>query len=78
MKTAISIPDPLFEAAERFAQRLGLSRSELYTTALREYLQTHRENNITQQLDAVYTDECSTLDTNLIQLQSQSLPEEKW
>jgi metal-responsive CopG/Arc/MetJ family transcriptional regulator len=50
MKTAISIPDPLFQAAER----LGLSRSELYATALREYLQSHREINITQELDALY------------------------
>ncbi|MEM6753148.1 MAG: ChpI protein, partial [Cyanobacteria bacterium P01_C01_bin.38] len=33
MKTAISIPDPLFEAAEQFAKRLGLSRSELYAMA---------------------------------------------
>lgn len=30
MKTAISIPDPIFEAAEGFARRLGMSRSELY------------------------------------------------
>ncbi|HEX9737109.1 MAG TPA: ChpI protein, partial [Thermoanaerobaculia bacterium] len=30
MKTAISLPDPLFEAAEALAARLSMSRSQLY------------------------------------------------
>ena len=42
MKTAISIPDETFEAAETLAGRLGLSRSELYATAVAEYLARHR------------------------------------
>jgi hypothetical protein len=33
MKTAISIPDPVFEAAEMFARRTGMSRSQLFTAA---------------------------------------------
>lgn len=33
MKTAISLPDSVFEEAEALAQKLGLSRSELYTNA---------------------------------------------
>lgn len=35
MKTAISLPDSVFEEAEALAQQLGLSRSELYTKALK-------------------------------------------
>jgi len=38
MKTAISLPDPVFNQAEALAQQLGLSRSELYTRALQAYL----------------------------------------
>jgi metal-responsive CopG/Arc/MetJ family transcriptional regulator len=38
MKTAISLPDSVFEEAEALAQQLGLSRSELYTKALQAYL----------------------------------------
>lgn len=34
MKTAVSIPDPLYEAAERLARRRGLRRSQLYAEAL--------------------------------------------
>ena len=54
MKTAISLPDTLFEAAERLAGRLRLSRSELYQRALAEYLARHDEAIITEQLDRVY------------------------
>ncbi|MBW4508710.1 MAG: type II toxin-antitoxin system PemK/MazF family toxin [Scytonematopsis contorta HA4267-MV1] len=41
---------------------MGLSRSELYAMALKEYLQTHRSDSITEKLDAVYSDEGSVLD----------------
>ncbi|MUL37255.1 ribbon-helix-helix domain-containing protein [Gloeocapsopsis dulcis] len=82
MKTAISIPNNLFEAAEHFAKRMGLSRSELYAVALREYLQAHRSDRITQ-LDAVYTDmaadgEDERLDPFFVQLQAHTLPKETW
>lgn len=38
MKTAISVPDGLFERADRLAHRLGKSRSQVYREALAEYL----------------------------------------
>jgi hypothetical protein len=38
MKTAISIPDSVFRRAERYARKLGLSRSQLFTRALEAYL----------------------------------------
>lgn len=38
MKTAISIPDDVFERAERTAARLGWSRSQLYTRAVAAFL----------------------------------------
>ncbi|MDJ0800728.1 MAG: ChpI protein [Calothrix sp. MO_167.B12] len=78
MKTAISIPDPLFEAAEQFAKRMGLSRSQLYAVALQEYLQAHKREQITKQLDSVYADEDSSLDPFFVQLQAHTLSEENW
>jgi len=79
MKTAISIPDELFEAAERVADHLGVSRSELYRRALREFLEEHGDRAITEALDAVYdrTGE-SRLDPDLERLQIASLPREEW
>lgn len=78
MKTAISIPDPLFEAAEKFARHKGLSRSQLYAIALQEYLQSHQPDQITQQLDAIYADEDSTIDPLFVSLQAHTISEENW
>ena len=38
MKTAISLPDELFEEAESLASRLGMSRSGLYAAALEDFM----------------------------------------
>ena len=78
MKTAISIPNSIFEAAERFAQRLGVSRSQLYTTAVSEYLRENRHEQITEKLNEVYAKEPSHLDPVLYDLQSASLDERDW
>jgi metal-responsive CopG/Arc/MetJ family transcriptional regulator len=78
MKTAISLPDSLFDEAEQFALRKGLSRSELYAIALKEYLQAHRGEGIVEQLDTVYGEEDSSLDPFLVRLQASSLGSEQW
>ncbi len=56
MKTAISVPDEVFEQVERAAKRLGLSRSELFTRAARSYLATRLDENITKSYDAAFGD----------------------
>ena len=61
MKTAISLPDELFERADELAKRTGRSRSELYVEALREYLARHLDDDVTAQLDEL----CEELDTSL-------------
>ena len=54
MKIAVSIPDPLFEAAEQLARRRKVSRSQLYAAALEALLETADDAEITARLDAVY------------------------
>lgn len=73
MKTAISIPDPLFDAAEEFAKRMELSRSQLYAVALQEYLRSHKQDKITKQLDIVYADEDSSLEPLFLRLQAHTI-----
>jgi predicted transcriptional regulator len=51
MKTAISIPNDLFDGAERLARRTRRSRSRLFTDALREYLVRHAPDKITESMD---------------------------
>ena len=80
MKTAISIPDPLFGAAERLAKRLGLSRSELFQRALQAFLQQHNDDGVTEALDKIYGPASGdgSLDPLLEQLQLASLPKDEW
>ena len=79
MKTAISIPDPVFKAAERLAKQLGKSRSSLYTEAVTSYINEHQKEGITRALNDIYSDnEASKLGSDLSELQFQSIPEETW
>jgi metal-responsive CopG/Arc/MetJ family transcriptional regulator len=78
MKTAISIPDKVFRSADALAKRLGISRSELYATAITEFLSKNQSRQVTARLDAVYAEEDSSLSSNLIQLQTKLLGHEEW
>ena len=78
MKTAISLPDPIFEEAEVLAQQLGMSRSELYTEALKAYLRRHNREQILSKLNEVYAKESSELDPVMAKMQFMSLPREDW
>jgi metal-responsive CopG/Arc/MetJ family transcriptional regulator len=53
MKTAISVPDEIFESAERLAKRSRRSRSELYSAALKEYVARHTPDEVTEAMDRV-------------------------
>ncbi|NBD31863.1 MAG: ribbon-helix-helix domain-containing protein [Cyanobacteria bacterium] len=78
MKTAISLPDSVFEEAESLAQQLGISRSELYTKALQAYLQKYNRQQIEIQLNEVYSQESSQVDSALAKMQFLSLPSDNW
>lgn len=79
MKTAISLPDELFNAAERVAKALGLSRSELYQRAIAKFIQSQSDEAITENLDRIYheQEEC-LLDPVLDRLQRASIAREDW
>ena len=51
MKTAVSIPDQVFEDAERLAKRMKRSRSEVYSRALAEYVARHASDRVTVAMD---------------------------
>lgn len=53
MKTAVSLPDPVYEEAERFARRTRKSRSQLYAEALSEYLARHAPDEVTADMNTV-------------------------
>lgn len=78
MKTAISLPNDVFEAAEATAKHLGLSRSELYTRAIRAYLEAHGTDRLTERLNEVYGEDAPGPDPLLSNMQLLSLPKEEW
>ena len=78
MKIAISLPDELFESADELAQTLGMSRSELYATAVAEHVAKHRDQDITSRLNRVYSEQPSGLAPELKQAQGRSLAADEW
>jgi metal-responsive CopG/Arc/MetJ family transcriptional regulator len=51
MKIAVSVPDDMFEEAERLARRMKRSRSEVYSRALAEYVARHAPDRVTEAMD---------------------------
>jgi metal-responsive CopG/Arc/MetJ family transcriptional regulator len=78
MKVAISLPDPVFQAAEHLAKRLKKSRSRLYAEAIAEYVGTHGSNAVTERLNAVYGVEAPAVDAALERAQLRSVGHEAW
>ena len=78
MKTDITIPNPIFEAAKQLAQKLDMSMSELYTAALAAYLANYQNEAVTEKLNEVYETEPSSLEPDLITLQVASIGSDSW
>ena len=78
MKTAVSIPDPIFREAERLTRRLHIPRSRLYASALQAYLRQHSTKGITEALNAVYSKEVSEMDPVVNRLQDLAIGREDW
>ena len=53
MKTAISVPDEIYERAERVAKQHGLNRSQFYSTAAARYADELESAELTAAIDAV-------------------------
>jgi len=51
MKTAVSIPDEIFEEAEGLVSKFKTSRSELYSRALKEFVARHASDRLTEAMN---------------------------
>jgi predicted transcriptional regulator len=78
MKTAISIPDALYEQAEELAQRLGKSRSQVYREALAEYLARREPAAVTSALDELVEELGDELDAWLTEAGRNRLERNEW
>ena len=78
MKTAISIPDDIFASADQLAEQLGVSRSELYATAVAEFVAKHQATDVTARLDRLYATQPSRLEPALRRTQARAARRAEW
>ena len=72
MKTAISIPDSVFQAAEKHAKRMRKSRSQLFSEAMVEYLERHTPDEVTRRMNETL-ESIGDFDNSFIRKASQNL-----
>lgn len=80
MKTAVSIPDPIFRAAEREAKRQRIPRSRFYARALEAYLRSRHDQRITAAVDRALAGQETAADPALAEMQWRTLEKhlERW
>jgi len=78
MKTAVSVPDGLFHLAETAARSLRMSRSQLYATAISEFLKRRQGEAVTERLNEVYSRRPAKVDATLHRAQLRSLEKASW
>jgi len=78
MKTAISIPDELFEGAERLARRTKKSRSRLYADALKEYLARHAPDEVSEAMDRACAELGEASDSFVTAVAQRILEQSEW
>ena len=78
MKTAVSIPDDVFESAERLARRTKKSRSRLFSDALREYVARHSSEDVTDAMDRVCRELGYTKDKFVSSAARRALERSEW
>ena len=78
MKTAVSIPDDVFEDAERLASRLRTSRSQLYARALAEFVARHDDDRVTSLMDQAVREAGGEADAFVRAAAQQSLQRVEW
>ena len=78
MKTAVSIPDSVFEAAETVAQRFRSRGASFIPVLSRNFCELHGAQNVTERLDRVYAENPSELDPGVVEMQRRSLADDPW
>lgn len=78
MKTAISLPDSVFEQADSLATRMHVSRSQLYVMALEKFIKEHQESDITEQLNAYIDAHGQPIDPVFLSASHRDMRQVEW
>lgn len=78
MKTAVSIPDEVFEEADRLAKELKTSRSDLYSRALKEFLARHAPDAVTDAINRTIAEVGDKPDPFVTRAARRALESSEW
>jgi len=78
MKTAISVPDEVFELSDRLAKKLKVSRSAVFAMGVKKLGEDFDGEEITRNLNAYYSNNRAEIDPVIVQMAVLSLPKEEW
>ncbi|MEM7594165.1 MAG: hypothetical protein AAF383_22080 [Cyanobacteria bacterium P01_A01_bin.83] len=77
VKTAVSLSEAVLAAADKIAESRSTSRSQIFELALSEFISRHQNQQILEQLDAVYDDSTEEIElTQQMKSVHQSIVEE--
>lgn len=78
MKTAISVPDDVFELSEKLAKKLKVSRSQVYAMGIRKLAEENDREAMIAKINEICEKVDTSLDPVLMQMQILSLPKDEW
>ena len=78
MKTAISVPNDIFELSERLAKKLKVSRSKIFAMGVEKLGKEFEADDVTAKLNEFYSQEKAEIDPVILKMAMLSLPKEEW
>ncbi len=78
MKTAISIPNDVFELSEKLAKKLKVSRSQIFAMGVRKIGDEYGDEELSAKLNEFYGKEKAEIDPAILKMAALSLPKDEW
>jgi hypothetical protein len=78
MKTAISVPNHVFELSEKLAKKLKVSRSKIFAMGVRKLGEEYDDDDITARINKVCEEVDTSLDPTIKKYQNRVIKREKW
>lgn len=78
MKTAISVPNDVFELSEKLAKKLKVSRSQIFAMGVKKLGEEYDDDKITEKLNKFYENERAEIDPVIMKMAALSLPKDEW
>ena len=78
MKTAISVPNDIFELSEKLAKKLKVSRSKIFAMGVKKLAEEHDDDDVTARLNEFYEKERAEIDPVIMKMAALSLPKDEW